>query len=308
MNKIVSDGQALLDQAYVKLLGNGVFEGMDDLALGLGELRSKAAFEEWRRFSQSACSEHPVKGLLHQDPLTRRAFEKPRGYPGDAELLDFIYGNVRLPGDTSRLGAEVYEYLSQTPECRSVRARRDLIASMIDEIAVRIEKPRVLSVACGHLREAHRSKAVSDGRVGEYIGLDSDPATLAVVQGDLSSKGIKAFRCSVKSLLKGNYVFADFDLVYSLGLYDYLAQPVATELTSLIFRMLRTGGKLLIANFAPGLRDVGYMETFMDWWLAYRGEVELEDTASGIPPDQIREKRTFSDQRRNIVFFEVTKR
>jgi len=33
------------------------------------------------------CVEHPIRELIHEDPFTRRAFEKPRGYDGDTELL-----------------------------------------------------------------------------------------------------------------------------------------------------------------------------------------------------------------------------
>jgi hypothetical protein len=46
--------------------------------------------------------------LIQEDPFTRRAFEKPRGYPGDAALLDYVYDGVNaaasLPVTTSNLG------------------------------------------------------------------------------------------------------------------------------------------------------------------------------------------------------------
>jgi hypothetical protein len=45
----------------------------------------------WAGYAR-ACLNHPVCRLLHQDPLTYRAFSKPRGYAGDAVMMDYIYG------------------------------------------------------------------------------------------------------------------------------------------------------------------------------------------------------------------------
>jgi SAM-dependent methyltransferase len=222
--------------------------------------------------------------------------------------LIFIYGKIKLPEETSELGRELYGYTSQAPACRSVRARRDLIASMIDETAARTAHARILSIACGHLREAQLSRAVADGRVGELIGLDYDPASLALVRKEQPSRKIRTVQGSVNGLLAGSQVFTGCDFVYSTGIYDYLAWPTAAELTGLIFRMLKPGGRFLIANFAPNLRDIGYMETFMDWRLIYRDGAELEEVASGLPPDQIGGMRTFRDAHQNLVFLEVVKR
>ena len=44
---------------------------------------------EWADYAQ-LCLRHPLRALLHQDPFTYRAFSKPRGYSGDAVLLDLV--------------------------------------------------------------------------------------------------------------------------------------------------------------------------------------------------------------------------
>ena len=56
-----------------------------------------------------------IKRLAHQDPFTRRAFEKPRGYAGDAELLEYIHGLRAMPGDASCLGAAIFSFLFPRP-------------------------------------------------------------------------------------------------------------------------------------------------------------------------------------------------
>ena len=47
--------------------------------------------ETWPQYVH-ACLQDPVCNLLYQDPFTYRAFSKPRGYAGDAVMMDYIYG------------------------------------------------------------------------------------------------------------------------------------------------------------------------------------------------------------------------
>src|SRR5690606_9197406 len=100
---------------------------------------------------------HPLKELLHEDPFTRRAFTKPRGYAGDAPLLDFIYGREEhwpVPEGTTPRGRMIFEYTTMAPASAGSRARRGFVADKIDELAVQVDQPHLLSIACGHLREA----------------------------------------------------------------------------------------------------------------------------------------------------------
>src|SRR5262245_23074462 len=333
------------------MLGDGrIGEAVNELVAGTRRLRDLMDPEDWGRFAGAECRNHPTTGLIHQSPYTRRAFEKPRGYPGDAEILDFAYGCARLPEGTTLLGARIYEYELQTSGSKSARARRDLLASMVDEVAAQRHLPRVLSIACGHLREAQISQAVRDGRVGEYVAFDQDPLSLALVNrehrhgyheqryddheqryGDHEQYErdheqrygdhrqyerdherhygcIKTIEGSVRSLLARRIEFSGFDFVYAAGLYDYLSEPVAAKLTGLMFSMLASGGRLLVANFAPEWECIGYLEAFMDWHLIYRNETQMAELARVISEQEVSSLRTFRDQYENLVFLEVHKR
>ena len=98
-----------------------------------------------------------------------------------------------------------------------------------------------------------------------------------------------------------------FHLIYSTGLYDYLQQTSGQRLTATLFEMLAGGGRLLVANFLPGIPGVGYMESYMDWKLVYRTRREILDLAAEIPQAQLHEVKIFAEENRNIIFLELMK-
>jgi hypothetical protein len=308
MNGIGTDRYALLDESHQMLVGGLVPEAFGRLVAGLQEIRERARPGEWKAFARSECLNHPIRALIHQSPFSRRAFEKPRGYAGDAETLDFAYGYATLPEGTTQLGAELYMCEREAPSVKSARDRIDVLACAVDRIARQIGSPRVLSIACGHLREAHVSRAVAQGKIAEYVAMDHDPVSLSVIDRELAGKSITTVHGSVKQLLKKEIKFEDFDLVYSAGLFDYLTQPVATALTALMFSMLKPKGHLLIANYARGSDGTGYMESFMGWHLIYRAEDDLRALTESIAPADIKDIITFRDLHQNVVFLDLVKR
>jgi SAM-dependent methyltransferase len=174
----------------------------------------------------------------------------------------------------------------------------------LDELAGRANMPRVLSVACGHLREAQRSRAVLAGRLGECIAFDQDADSLAVVDREQAHHRVRATQGTVRGLLNGT-TLSDFDLIYSAGLYDYLVDSVASRLTAVLYSMLRPGGRLLIANFSPELPDVAYMDVVMDWRLIHRDEARMERLVDQLPHGHRR--RLFRNRERTLAYLEVTR-
>src|ERR1043165_7105254 len=126
MEPLFNNGAELLNQTGAHI-SNGAFSvGMNSLALGLQRLRTGLSPERWEQFIQTQVLPHPITRLIHQSAFTGRAFNKTRGYPGDAVILDFIYGQLPVTQEEYGIGAELYhQWEYETPSCRSVRARRD---------------------------------------------------------------------------------------------------------------------------------------------------------------------------------------
>ena len=309
----VTTGQAcescreVLDQVQELLEGGQVALGMDLLMARLSLIRQESGLEFWEALGSDVVG-HPVGRLIWQDPFTSHSFRKPRGYPGDAELLDYIYGLLPPPSDTSELGAAIFRFNGQRQAPRSVRARAAILAEAIDQTASQVRQPRILSVASGHLREAGLSRAVMAGTVGDFVAFDQDERSLAEVKRVYGCKGVRTVRDSVRSVLAGKLTFSDMDLVYAAGLYDYLGDRLATRLTRVMFDMLAPGGRLIVANFAPCLSDVGYIESFMGWKLIYREPDQMIALAGEISSSEWKSHRLFWDEYESIIFLEVVKR
>jgi extracellular factor (EF) 3-hydroxypalmitic acid methyl ester biosynthesis protein len=312
MNVDRSAAITLLDTVATKLTAGSVEMALDQLFAGLEQLRQAWSWAEWRHFATVIAREHPLRELIHEDLFTRQAFAKPRGYPGDAALLDYVYagmhGTALLPVGTSQLGRRIFTCTITTATCRAVRARCDLLAATVDAVAQRVRQPRILAVAAGHLREALRSSAFRDGAIGQWAALDQDAASLQVAcQADPTGAVITPVTASIQALLRGTITVGTFDLIYAAGLYDYLSQPIAKKLTRQLFGLLRPGGRLLIGNVVTGMPGAGYMEAYMDWWLTYRTSHDMRDLMQGIPSSAVDSQRVFADQHQQISFLELLK-
>jgi hypothetical protein len=300
----------VLDATFEQFQKGRVDEGMRGLLPVLQARRLRSDDAEWDNYTLT-CLHHPLRGLLHQDPFTWRAFSKPRGYAGDAVLLDYVYGRDegwRPPDGTSDLGKKIFQFTTGSSACEAVRARRTYIADLLDALAGEADKPQILSVACGHLREALLCSTVKRRRFSRFVALDSDPQSLEEVSRAYGMYGVQTRSASIRQLLTQRHDLGSFDLIYSTGLYDYLQMPAAQRLTAALFEMLRPRGRLLIANFLPGILDVGYMESYMAWKLTFRGRQEMLAMADDIPLAGIRDIRIFAEDNQNIVFAQVTKR
>jgi SAM-dependent methyltransferase len=286
----------VLDRVYEQLQRHPepIAAALNTLSAELFATRREQSPAAWER-TIALCRQHPLRDLLHEDPLTARAYAMSRGYQGDAELLDIIYDRDyrkqwRVP--VTPLGRAIFEHTIDCQAPAAVRVRREFLASIVDDTCRDNPKAEILSVACGHLRELELSRAVQSGAFGRFVGLDQDRETLDHVRRAWGPLGVETMSASVTTFLLNPMPRPQFDVVYAAGLYDYLEADVALLITGKLIDMVRPGGRLLISNYTADTRDAGYMEAFMGWRLIYRDADSLlrllagrRVTSASIVPD-----------------------
>lgn len=281
------------------------------LAGTLHETRNKFHPSVWQELIPIA-QNHPVSEYFLQDPFTRWSFTKPRGYSGDAQLLDFIYGHPSVESDIAKaspLGRALYDYTKDASSSVAVRERRDLLTQHVDDIAEkRGGDTEILTIAAGHLREANNSAALRQRRIKRWVALDQDPISVGSITRDFAGSGVEAIDGSVRGILTKGHKLGQFDFVYAAGLYDYLAENVAVKLTQRCLEMLKPNGVFLFANFATDIKVDGYMETFMNWALLLRSEVHMWNIINASAGRDEFEARVQFGANRNIVYGVITKR
>jgi extracellular factor (EF) 3-hydroxypalmitic acid methyl ester biosynthesis protein len=300
----------LLDSTREKLVdGFDPTTAVDILSDGLLWMRSLFPDGRWMDVIRVARA-HPISGLLREDPLIRRAFAKPRGYPGDAPLIDLIYGDVSVASlyDTSPLGLALLERTLMSPTSAAIRECRHFMAALIDHIADVRLKPSVLAVACGHLREGHLSSAVRNAGLSRLVALDSDPESLAVVAQNFQHTELEIANRDVSSIVERVYPPSCFDLIYAAGLYDYLPTESATKLTEAFFDALKPGGRIVVTNPVENTYDAGFLEVFGDWFRTYRSASEMMDLASTIAPELLATKRVYTGLCPELYYLEIRRR
>ena len=302
--------RALLDENTDQLLQGRVDEALGAFAAALEAQRAALSAEEWKQWILGEVRNHRIYPVLLEDPFVRHSATRPRGYPGDAELLDYIYRDENVRSNVQKatpLGRRLLEYSTATPAPAAVRHRLSMTISEIERLGAAGSRPHVLSIACGHLRETRHLPSLQSGRLARFVALDQDPVSLDVVRRDWFNRGVEAIECSAMQFTRQGTALGKFDFIYALGLYDYLSDKAAERLLSTAFDMLRPGGKVWIANFVSGIPHAAYMEAVMDWWLVYRSVEQLKSLAAPLPQAKVASCRTFLEPAGNVAFLEVVR-
>lgn len=240
-----------------------------------GHLHSLRADEETWPTTVAALRRHRLHDVLLEDPYLSHSFHRPRGYPGDAGLIDLIYDMVPPPGTHDR-ARNLFDITTHFVAANAVRMRLDYARTLVSE-AHRAGQ-RICVLACGHFREGDELSGLDMSNV---TLVDQDPQSLAIVQGRHGPTGARTVEANVFSFLRrATQANEQYDLVYTLGLTDYLDERAMNLLHRLLHKLVADGGRAVIANFRPDLICTAWMEAVMDWHLIYRDEAELAKFAT----------------------------
>jgi hypothetical protein len=290
---------ASLDNALTCLKAGEFHAAFDILGDDLSAYWDRANGLSQQAVCKQLAREHEIFSVCQSDPYTSRAYTKPRGYAGDAVMLDYVYGG-RAPAETTSIGQGIFWGTTQGPMGLSVLFRRNLLTAYINDIVARNPRANILSVASGHCRELDGTHALNDQFRGTFTAFDQDKESLADVDARYGDK-VKTIVGNVKRLMMGAYELGKFDFIYSAGLYDYLPTEVALKLTAVLKTMLAPKGRLLIANFSTQSHGRAYLDWMMDWQLILRTEDEFS-AITNVASGQEGKVATFTDPHGNVIY------
>ena len=241
-----------------------------------------------------AYSQRILDPLLLEAPLMHRARTKPFGYPGDFEVMRYIYEHT-FEG-SSLYARSVHMAGALHPGSRCVATRKDMLRDQLLALIAATpgdEPVRIASVAAGPAQETFEILQALRRRPRpvEFVLFEQDRRALQLAHGRLKpladAIGASVVKVSfrhdtIKRMLADQEMFSHegpFHAVICAGLFDYLKKPKAVRLTASLYRSLRPGGVLFVGNMTPDLSNRWIMEHHLDWYLEYRTRAELLEFA-----------------------------
>jgi hypothetical protein len=209
-----------------------------------------------------------------------RALEKPRGYPGDFETLSAIYdGEVKSRG----LGGYLDRYFLATTLACAVRGRMRAVRQfLLEELSRRTGDVTILNVACGPCREyAEHFRPQHDGNI-RLVCVDNDTEALDFVKTSVAPRisdtvqwefvPYNALRMSKPR--RNVDTFGHPDIIYSVGLCDYLSDRVLVPILSGWRESLGENGIVHVAFKDAERYETPEYQWLVDWFFLQRTEPE----------------------------------
>jgi SAM-dependent methyltransferase len=224
-----------------------------------------------------------IAGWFDRSWFMQRAKTKPRGYPGDYELLTAIYD--RKP-KARGLGGYLDLYFLNTTLARAVRAR--LLAAkmfLVQELGRRRSDVSILNVACGPCRELADGLLYRPDRRVHLTCVDSDRQALEYVQGNITSVGVdlpdtncECYNALRMSAARSNIrKFGRCDIIYSVGLFDYVPDKYLVPMLQGLRDSLNQDGVLYVAFKDAERYDKTEYQWHVDWHFFQRTEGDCRE-------------------------------
>ena len=213
---------------------------------------------------------------FRQSWIAHRSRTKPSGFAGDFEMLIKLY-EQQTPA--RGLGGYLDLCILDLPLARAVRSR--LVATrkfLVREVGSRSENVRILDIACGPCREYQDWPDSTGDRRVEIVAIDNDPFALKFVaehvgKNLIAATTLQATRYNAlrtRSASTTTRKFGKFDIIYSVGLCDYLSDHHLVGMLSAWRETLNDGGVLYIAFKDTEQYDKTPYQWHLDWFFYQR--------------------------------------
>lgn len=238
---------------------------------------------------------------FYKSPIVKMAYDRPRGYPGDFELFEMLYNNKPLAENKS-IGFYCDRYFLNNEYAMAVRTRKNKMKNILQDFMENstLSTIRLLNVACGpsrDIRELFSDPLFLSGISGKKIiftGLDNDKDAL-----EFSKSALTNLPSNVKTRFLHENVLDIFrqekyydligkqDIIYILGLTEYLPDRIFKRLLHFLFQLLNDKG-MLVVTYKD--KDITFPslppEWFGDWGFIKRGKDDLIKAAKELGADK----------------------
>jgi extracellular factor (EF) 3-hydroxypalmitic acid methyl ester biosynthesis protein len=242
----------------------------------------------------------------------RRARTWPQGYPGDFEIIEKAYNNQTV---SQGLGQLFDQYFLSTTLASGIRYRRALMREILAEEMRGRRAARILNIGCGPCRELVELAPVIQETGARFTCVDFDTEALVYSAHRVLSCGLRdhvEFRqynaLRMVNAERNIREFGHFDVIYTIGLLDYLTDDVLIRMIKSLYDTLHPGG-VFIAVF----KDCDRYDTIDYHWLVdWSGFLQRtrQDSwrlieSAGIPRDAVTIQRSQDDV---MIFYRILRR
>lgn len=255
-------------------------------------------FDDDTRAAAKRYTESIVTPEFMQADVWRRCYEKPLGYPGDFEVMNYLYAGK--PVGDSLFARMLFQVGLEQPLAACVPPRgRELTKRIRDAVTAADGSVRICSLGCGPAKEVEAYlKSTAPPQPVHFTLIDQDYQALSqaysqIIRQSGRMDGKVTAEClyvSFVQFLRDPELFGrlpEQNLIYSAGLFDYLEVAHAQQLCWALFQKVAPGGSLVIGNMRSPTTGEWSLEYIADWTLVYRTEDDMRQIAAFCPEAEI---------------------
>lgn len=211
-----------------------------------------------------------VQPFMKQSVFATQGYIKPKGYPGDFQIVEAMYNNITC---SKNFGLLLDKYFLQNDYVQAVRDRKNIMKKLLKDFIVSNDKShiKILNLACGSCREIRELfKEGFNTKKNIVLNLvDQEKGALDFANSEIgiypSNWKIMFVQENILNFLNGGKsmekCFQKQDFIYSIGLADYLPDSILGPIIKHSFEILEKEGELVIAH--KNVRE--FISSISDW-------------------------------------------
>ncbi|MDB4349774.1 class I SAM-dependent methyltransferase, partial [Omnitrophica bacterium] len=224
-----------------------------------------------------------VGKLLYKSKLLKHGYNKPAGYPGDHNIIEHIYANRPI---SKGLGKYLDMYALRDNYANAVKLRKNKMKEIMYKY-IKNNRPNIINIlnlgagSCREVREV--LKTLKTEKTINFTFIDQDKNALDYSKSKLAQYSHQHnfiyIRANLISLCRDKEKFSKilgaYDMIYSIGLADYIPDYYLEKLISFSFSILKKNGQLIIAHKDVVTYNSLMSDWFCDWNFIPRDENSL---------------------------------